>query len=104
MADIEITWDLPTERQSGGPLDLNDIDYTAVEISADGGTNYTEIDRVPRASDQRFVQTEVEAGTWLFRLAVYDTAGERGAAHVESVDIADETPPAAVMNVTVNIT
>lgn len=40
MKNILINWVLPTTRQLGGPLPVEEIDHVSIELSADAGASY----------------------------------------------------------------
>ena len=103
--NITITWDLPTTRQSGGPLSPQDIDHIQVELSADGGANYGEIARLAPTDEQKVFVPDSEPGIWHFRISVVDITGGRGV-HIEQVEVpvpVDNTPPNPVSNVNVTL-
>ena len=97
---VTITWVLPNTRQKGGLLPIDEIAHTRVELSADSGENFAELAEVPPGAPQEWVVPDLEAGEWQFRLTVLDTEGRVGAPHVELVEVADDSPPDAVTNVT----
>jgi len=103
MANVTLSWQLPTTRQQGGPLLESEISTVRVEMSADGGVNYGTLQDIRPTDPQTVTAPDLEFGTWHFRIAVYDQNNQRGEYHVESVDVADDTPPAAVTSVTVTI-
>ena len=73
MQDVRLRWTWPTSR-GGKPLPLTDIAHARIEISADGGVNYGQLAQVPAtAPTASFIQTELEPGTWFFRVTVVDT-------------------------------
>ena len=78
MANVRIRYDLPTARVDGKALPIDQIAGVRVLISADGGTNFGLLNVVP-PSQNEYLQTELEAGTWVFRLEVEDTNGQRSA-------------------------
>ena len=97
--NVTLTWDLPTERSGGGALPLDEIEHTVVEMSADGGSNYTALPPVlPTDPQEKFVP-DLEAGDWHFRLTVVDTLGQASppAPWVETV--VDDSPPNPVTNI-----
>lgn len=71
MANVRVVWQLPTQRVDGKALPVSAIDATIVSLSADGGANFVEIARVT-APTNSFRQTELEPGTYIFRLTVVD--------------------------------
>jgi hypothetical protein len=100
MKNATLSWTLPTLRESGGPLDVSEIQHVLVEISADNGVNYTELNRVAPPATTLLVP-DLETGTWKFHLTVVDMQDRRSAAVPFEVLIPDESPPLGVSNVTV---
>ena len=103
MKDVRLTWELPVTRESGFPLNPADIAHVEVALSADGGANFGVLGTVAPGSTQTFTQTELEIGTWFFRLVVVDVAGLRSQPVQVQADVPDETAPDAVANVIVSI-
>lgn len=97
--DVTVTWDLPTAREQGGALDPSDIQHVLVELSADGGASYSELNRVLPTEAQQVFVPDLDVGQWHFRLIVVDTLGQSSAPHVELVGVVDDSPPLAVSNV-----
>ena len=102
MRNALVTWDLPTTRESGLPLDVADIASVEVELSGDGGANFASLDSVvpPAASLE---QTELEPGDYIFRLTVVDMVGSGGQPVDAPFNIPDDTPPGSVTNVNVTV-
>ena len=98
--DVTLTWTLPTARTGGGELPIEEIQHVIVELSADGGENYSAIETVLPTDVQQFVQNEMEAGAWHFRLVVWDTLGQQSAPGLHVETVADESPPNPVENIT----
>ena len=102
MRNAIVSYDLPTTRQSGLPLDPADIAGVEVSLSADGGANFAVLDTVaPPATSLE--QTELEPGDYMFRLIVIDTNGRRGNPVDEPFAIPDDTAPGEVTNVQVQV-
>jgi hypothetical protein len=92
MANVKVSWVLPTTRESGKPLAVTDIDSVQIEQSADGGANYVVIDVLPPTVLETTV-TDLEPGDWFFRGIVLDKAGRPSKPVTGSISIADNTPP-----------
>jgi hypothetical protein len=92
MANVKVSWVLPTTRESGKPLAVNDIDVVTLEQSADGGANFVVIDVLPPTILETTV-TDLEPGEWFFRGTVRDRAGRTSKPVVGSISIADNTAP-----------
>ncbi len=99
MKDVIVKWTLPTVRESGQPLPIEDIGGTEVSISADGGANFSVLERVPADANNLLVP-ELETGYWVFRLMCFDLKGylslpvEKGW---------DDTAPGIVTDVSVTV-
>lgn len=101
--DVTVSWDLPTTRTSGGPLNPSEIQFTRVELSADGGANYSTLGDIEPGVAQEVLVPELEFGAWFFRVSVFDTRNAQGeAATIEAV-VPDDSAPAAVLNLRVEI-
>jgi hypothetical protein len=100
--NVTITWDLPTQREGGGDLQPEELDYVQVNMSADMGANYTELARVPAADPQSVFIPDLEIGSWQFQFRVMDRLGQFDRTpHIEAVVVIDDSPPNSVSNVTV---
>jgi len=92
MADLKLSWTLPTTRKSGKPLAITDIDYVSISISADNGDQFIEYGRYEY--DQLSVTIpELEPGVWWFSGRVVDTAGRSNNGVSKSFTILDTSPP-----------
>jgi hypothetical protein len=94
MANVKLSWALPTVRLSGKPLDPATIREVEIAISGDGGVNFAVSDVLAPATLETIFQ-DLEPGVWQFRGVVVDTAGRRGPAAVASISIEDTTAPGA---------
>ena len=92
MPNVHVSWEVPETRESGLPLPTNEIDSVVIELSADGGNNFVEIQRFPPTVTS-FTQTELEPGDWHFRGYVLDTAGRASAPVSASINIPDNSAP-----------
>jgi hypothetical protein len=101
--DLTANWELPTTRTLGGALPISAIDRVQVELSGDDGATYGNLpDLAPTDPQQAFVP-DLEPGVWLVRVSVFDTAGTQGVTDTASGTVPDDSPPAAVVNLTVTI-
>lgn len=101
MANVRVSWKNPNTRVGGRPLDAADISYVRVELSADGGQNFGEVGRVVGES---FDQTELEPGTYVFRLTVLDKQSPAAvSAPVEKSFTLAEAAPSPVASVVVEV-
>lgn len=103
MRNVRISWDLPTTREQGGPLDVSEINYVEVELSADGGANFSPVDQVsPPATDIQI--NDLPFGdTYVVRLRVLDQS-LRASADVDTpFAVSDDSAPGVVQNVQVTL-
>ncbi len=105
MRDVRVTWDLPTTRDSGRPLPIDEIAGVDVALSADGGANFTLLATVTPDGAQELEQQQLEPGDYLFRLIVIDTDGKTSSDDGVQVpfSIPDDSPPGEVTNVNVTV-
>lgn len=99
MANVKLTWTLPTTRQSGRPLPVEEIAAVEIAQSADGGASFGVIDVLPPTVLSTVV-SELEPGEWFFRGVVLDKNGRRSAARTGSIVVPDETPPGELPTLT----
>ncbi|MBP8181890.1 MAG: hypothetical protein KAZ88_12990 [Acidimicrobiia bacterium] len=92
MANVRVQWVLPTTRESGKPLAAADIAAVAIEISADGGANYSPVGEFG-ADVLETTVADVDFGEFFFRGTVRDTKGRVSNPVVASVVNEDTTPP-----------
>lgn len=97
-----VTWQLPTSRESGGPLDIADIQHVEVSLSADLGVNFSILGNVtPLAAQERTIPDLVD-GDYVVRLVVVDVNGLRSA-NVDTSFLIDTSAPGTVTNVVVDL-
>lgn len=102
MKTARITWSLPTERESGNPLPVDDIVGVIVSLSADQGQNFGAIDTVVPGGPQEAIAPDLEDGTWIVRLVVRDTDGNNGRPVDTPFEI-DTSAPGQVTDVVVDL-
>ncbi len=95
---VTVTWDLPTERVSGNPLDPAEIAGVDVSLSADGGVNFTLTDTVIPADPQTVTYPDLVDGDYAVRLVVRLTGGEQSAG-VDTPFQLDTSAPNDVANI-----
>lgn len=104
MSNVRVTWTLPTKRVNGKALPASEIAQSIVSLSADGGAHFGELTRID-APGHSFLQTELEPGTYVFRVVVVDKSQPDPLfslpSNPGSVTIAQTSPPAAVTDLTV---
>ena len=93
MNNLTVTWKLPTSRTGGGQLTPADLDDTIVEMSADGGSNYSPLDPVPPDAPQQAYIPDLPFGTYHFRITVVDLLGQTSAPLEGSYTLQDTSAP-----------
>ena len=97
--DVTLAWDLPTERTGGAALPLDEVDETRIDMSADGGSNYTPRPPVPATDPQEKFVPDLDPGNWHFRFTVVDTLGQISAPAPWVETVVDDSPPNPVTNI-----
>lgn len=92
MANVKVSWVLPTTRKSGKPLLVEQIAFAFVEMSADLGANFGPVGQFPPDVLETTV-TELEPGEWVFRGSVQDTAGKVSGTVEARIVVEDTSPP-----------
>ncbi len=90
MANVKVTWVLPTTRKSGRPVAIEAIKHFEVAISVDG-QNFAVFGTFPTDVLETVIP-ELEPGTWTVRGRGVDTDDQPGAALARSITIADTSP------------
>lgn len=95
MANVRVNWVLPTKRVGGKALAASAIAYTSVQMAI-GSLPFTEVAKVT-APAATFLQTELEPGTYKFRVVIVDkqTPAESSAPTDSSISLRDAAPEAA---------
>lgn len=91
---VNVSWVLPTTRESGKPLDVADIARVELSLSVDG-VNWSAYNTFTPDIFNTVIP-ELEIGTWFVQGVVVDTAGKSSAPVVESIAIPDDTAPGAL--------
>jgi len=86
MANARLTWVLPTNRIQGEALPEAQIAFVEIQMSADGGANYSGLAQVP-PPELEFLVADLNPGTYLFRGIVEDIDGRRSDAVDTSASI-----------------
>ena len=90
MANVKLTWILPTTRVDGSPATAADVKYAHIDISADG-TNWSVFGAyAPNVLEETI--TDLEPGQWHFRGTVEDANGILSAPTDISVVIPSTVP------------
>ena len=97
MSNVLITVELPTERESGQPLSLTDIDRVDIELST--GSAFALVDSII-APGTTLQVNDLPNGAVVFRAIVYDLNGKASS----NFDVAfDNSGPKAVTSMTVTV-
>lgn len=99
--NVNVAWDLPTTRESGLPLEVDEILHVEVFLSADLGQTFTPINNIEPPTTEITVP-DLDVGDWIFRLVVVDVDGRRSTNVDVNVNVPDETAPGGVINVRVS--
>ena len=97
---INITWDLPTVRESGNPLDPADI--LGVEVSLDAGAGFALATTLVPTDPQAWVFPDMVDGDYTVRLVV--TGVDGNSIPVDTAVLIDTSAPGSVVNVQVSLT
>ncbi len=96
MQNVKVTWTLPTTRESGLPLKIEDIANVRLELSADEGDTFAVFgDYAPQPSE--VVIPDLEPGTWVVRGSVVDSKGRVSKPVVAAITLDDATAPGALL-------
>ena len=98
---VNVSWVLPTVRESGKPLDPAQIGGVELSLSVDN-VNWSVYNTFPKEVLNTVIP-ELEVGTWYVSGLVIDTAGKRGKPLVQSVVVPDETAPGALVSLTLSL-
>lgn len=98
MTDRVISWELPPVTPRQRPQK-----HTLVEFRADASLPWTAVPVVPVSDPQNVEFLDVNAGTFDYRLTIFDIADEPGPPVIVSQDLAFD-PPGSVLNVTITDT
>lgn len=99
MTNITVKWVLPTTREKGGALPVEEIDAVILEMSADGGAKYVAVDEFPPDVLETVVP-ELEPGDWYFRASVRDTLMQVGKPTVRNKVLTDTSSPNVLLELT----
>jgi hypothetical protein len=108
MSNARLNWTLPTTRVGGVALDVTDIEFVEILMSADGGNNFGGVVQAP-PSVLEHVVADLASGTYIFKAIVQDTEGRRSAEVTRAAEVGDGGlppvvgPPTAVPSFTVTI-
>ena len=104
MKDVTLTWDLPTTRESGLPVDPADVVSVDVSLSSDGGVNFVLLNTVLAAAIQTLLVGAVPIGDHIFRFRVNALVPAESSANLDvPVNVPDDSPLSTVLNVNVSL-
>lgn len=95
MKNIIIQWVLPTVRQQGGPLPVEEILHATIELSADAGLSYSPVgvgDYVPAVLEVP-VNDLPFSDQYIARGRTVDVAGQPGNWFEAPFTLGDDSPP-----------
>lgn len=92
MSNARLNWKLPTTRVQGEALPEAQIAFVELQMSADGGTNFSGLIQASPSVLEHLV-TDLDPGDYIFRGIVEDTEGRRSD-HVEATDSILSAPSA----------
>ena len=102
MANVKVSWKLPSTRESGKPLAAADVKHVDVQMSADQGANFVSLHHVIPPVLELMV-TDLEPGTYQFKAFAVDTKDRVGKPGTAQITIDDSTPPGAVLDLVVKL-
>ena len=91
---VNVSWVLPTTRESGKPLDPAQIAGVELALSVDN-VNFSIYNSFTPDVHQTAIP-ELEIGEWFVRGVVVDTAGKRSKPVVKSIVVPDDTAPGSL--------
>lgn len=90
--NVTLQWELPTARTSTRALAPSDIAHVAVDVSANGGVDWSPIGQFPPEVLSTQV-TDLDFGTWKFRGVVVPKRGAPSEPMYAEVVNEDLSPP-----------
>lgn len=104
MSDATVTWTLPTERENGRPLPIEEIAGTDVSFRVVGAPDFTPIPPgITPDVEQKVTVTDMDPGDWEFRCVVFDIKGNPSTPEDRPAAI-PFSPPNPVANMVVTVT
>lgn len=91
---VNVSWVLPTTRDSGKPLDPAQIASVELSLSADN-VNWSAYDTFAPAVLATVIP-ELDIGEWFVQGVVVDSAGKRSKPKVASIVVPDDSAPGAL--------
>lgn len=103
MKNVTVTWDLPTELTDGVVLNIENIRHVQVDMSADAGENWSELDIILPNAEQKVFIPELEKGDWSVALTVVLMDGRKSAQAVATFNVPSDAPPNEVSNIDITL-
>lgn len=103
MKNVTVTWDLPTELTDGTFLSEADILHVKVDMSADAGDNWSELDIILADAEQKVFIPELEKGDWTVALTVVLIDGRESQVVPVPFNVPSAAPPNEVANIQVTM-
>ncbi len=102
--NVKVTWVLPTERENGRPLPLDEIAGTDVSFRVVGAPTFTPIPpRVGPTDPQEVTVSDMDPGEWEFQCVVVDVKDNESTPEERTVSVPFSNPnPVSNMTVTVS--
>lgn len=98
--NVNVSWVLPTTRESTKPLANTDIASVELSLSVDN-VNWSVYNSFPKEVLSTVIP-ELEIGEWFVAGVVVDTAGKRSKPLVKSVVVPDDSAPSALGDLTLS--
>ena len=93
MKNIIIQWVLPTARQLGGPLPVEEILHVEIELSADAGGSYAPLGPFPTDVLEYPVNDLPFSDQYIARGRAVDLDGQPGSWYEKPFTLGDDSPP-----------
>ena len=96
MKSVRISWTLPTVREQGGPITPAEIGEVEIELSADGGANWTPVGSFPSDTLETVIADLPFSDQYVVRGRAIDTAAQVAQWTFLPFTVADTSPPGAL--------
>ena len=93
MKSMRISWTLPTVREQGGPLSPDDVAEVQIELSADGGANYSAVGVFAPDTLETVVADLPFSDAYVVRGRAIDKTAQAGQWSVLPFAVVDTSPP-----------
>lgn len=106
MSTLTINWVLPTHREKGGPLSEADIESVQIQMSANNGTNWSDVGGPYPPSELSTQVFDVDPGVYLFRGFVRDKLSPQNTSQAKvssEVVVEDQSPPLPLQSIEVTV-